>query len=115
MRRIARWSTAIAVVVLTVLAAGVLAAGPGFAEAPVAAVAAGEHSHECHGAPLQDVHHSAATPVRGADAELPLVAPGPILGCLLPAPVRTPERGASDPAPVVGSRVSNADLQVFRI
>ena len=115
MRRVARWSAAIAVVVLSVLAVGVLTSGSGLAAGPSVAVAAGESPHECHGAPLQDVEHAAASPVRGAGPQAPDVVSTALPVCVLPAV-------SSPPAPVAlarvlpaDSRVSTADLQVFRI
>lgn len=114
-RRVARWSVAIAVVVLSVLAAGVVTAGSGIAAAPSVAVATGESHHECHGAPLQDVEHSAASPARSAVSEAQDVVATALPVSVLPAV-------SSPPAPVAlarvlpaGPRVSTADLQVFRI
>lgn len=115
MRRVARWSAAIAVVVLSVLAAGVLTTGSGIAAGPVAAVDASESPHDCHGAPLQDVEHSASSTARGAGTEAQDVAPTALPVCVLSA-VSSPQVPAA-PArvPRAGLRVSTADLQVFRL
>jgi hypothetical protein len=114
-RRVARWSAAIAVVVLSVLAAGLLTTGAGIAAGPADAVAAGESSHECHGAPLQDVEHSAASSARGAGPEVQDVVSTALPVCVLPAVSNPPAPVAPTRVPPADSRVSTTDLQVFRI
>ncbi|SFO45347.1 hypothetical protein SAMN05216207_10619 [Pseudonocardia ammonioxydans] len=115
MRRVARWSAAIAVVVLSVLAAGVLTTGSGIAAGTAVAVAAGESHHECHGAPLQDVEHSAASPGRSAVSGAQDVVSTALPVCVLPAVSGPPTPVAPARVPPADSRVSTAELQVFRI
>lgn len=115
MRRVARWSAVIAVVMLSVLAAGVLGAGPGVTPGSSIAVAAGEGPHECHGAPLQDIEHSAASPARVAVPEAQDGAATAHPVCVLPTVWSPPVSLASARVPAADSRVSTADLQVFRI
>ena len=115
MRRVARWSAAIAVVVLSVLAAGVLAAGAGSGAGPGVAVAAGETHHECHGAPLQDVEHSAASPARSAVPEAQDIVSTALPVCVFPAVSSPPASVTPARVPPADSRISVADLQVFRI
>lgn len=116
MRRIARWSAAIAVALLTVLAAGLLAGGSAAAAEGPATAASGEHSHECHGAPLQDVEHGAAAPARPADDAPGVPALALAVRCVRTEPVTVtgpPVRPhETPPAP---THASTADLQVFRI
>lgn len=116
MRRVARWSSAIALAVLAVLATGLVTAGASTAPvAPAASFAAGEQRHECHGAPLLDTDHAAASPARGATADASFVVPGPTATCVRPVPVSPPGPGETDPAPLRDSGSTLADLQVFRI
>lgn len=116
MGRAVRWTSAIAVVVLTVLALGVLGGGAvAVAGASATVVAAGESPHECHGAPLQDVEHSAAAPVRApAGPDTADTHPPASSSVVAPVPARVPPATAGRASPPVGS-CSRADLQVFRI
>lgn len=113
MRRIARWSATIAVAVLTVLAAGILAAGATVIDP--APVAASDSPHQCHGAPLHDAQHPAAGPARGGAAVTPDAEPALITVCAPPAVTSSAATIAPDRGPPPGLRTSTADLQVFRI
>lgn len=115
-RPIARWSAAIAVVVLSVLAAGVVGGGPAVAAAGPVTVAAGEQPHECHGAPLQDLEHAVAGPVRLADDAGPVATPGTLAVLCPNAVIAAAGAGAApDRAPPAPGRITASDLQVFRI
>lgn len=114
MRRVARWSTAIAVVVLTVLGVGVLAAGATTTPAATA-IAAQQYSHECHSTPLLDAEHSAASPVRSSAEEPHLVEPALSPSVVRSVRMSSPPPGSLPPGLATVSRAIHAELQVFRI
>jgi len=115
-RRVARWSTAIAVVVLAVLGVGVLAAGATTVSAVSAvALAAQQYSHECHSTPLLDAEHSAASPVRSSAEEPHIVEPALSPSVVRSARMSSPPPGSLPPGLATLSRATHADLQVFRI
>jgi hypothetical protein len=113
-RRIARWTSAIAVAVLTVLTVGVLCAGGATAGEPPAPVGQ-ESSHGCHGAPLQDIEHAAASPVRLADDGTSASTVDLTVLCVRTVPAAVVRPAVPDDTPPAPARVSTADLQVFRI